>query len=777
MRKKLFIISAGVSAFLLSASSALASPVSWDGDFANQILQPLSTYSGAAIKGHHFVATSTTPSIFPLASTTALSAITLCLSTDCRTVWPSGGTPGGLNLQVQYNNAGVFGGISGAVTNGTILNLTNPLLGGATLTTSSVNGVTLTTSGSAATFLNGTGNYTAINLTSGVTGVLPIANGGTATSTAPTLGQLLIGNGSGGYTFVASSTLGTVGTNYWGRDASNGYLYPATITDNVGIGTTTPANLLTIVANDSLTTLTSATNATLSIENSNSTTTNNLSALVFKTQDTNNASVVGAKFASIFTSHTPSAVSADLAFLTRSAGTLAERMRLTAAGNLAIGTTSPTSLLNISGTDSGTTITAASAAMMDITNRNTTNNNFGDLSFSTADASNNTVTTSKIVGVNTVHTAAATSGDLAFLTRSAGTLSEKMRILANGNVGIGSSTATSKVQVTAPSLSYTSQVGGVSLVDSADNTRRLMFSIDNSLGSNGAAIIDAVKANVAWMPLYLNPNGGVVAVGTAATVAPSTSGANFYINNAGDASFAIRNNTAAIEGYQLAGTSGTDVGYIIGSLTTHPLVFRSSNTTRMVITAAGSVGIGTTTPTGSGLSTVGTNYMTGLTASAGLQTGILCLSSTNQVINESVACVASAKRYKENIEPLAVGLDELMQLRPVSFTWKKDYNGALQADPNYSGVQYSLIADEVQKIDPHLVSLTTATTTFEGKEYAPGTINGLADTNHWTALFVSSIQEIVKKDGVQDSRIDDMELRLEDLEKENGQLKHTCVLN
>lgn len=70
------------------------------------------------------------------------------------------GTPGGLNTQVQYNNAGAFGGVSGATTNGTILSLTNALLGGATLTTSVVNGVTLTTAGSATTFLNGAGNYT-----------------------------------------------------------------------------------------------------------------------------------------------------------------------------------------------------------------------------------------------------------------------------------------------------------------------------------------------------------------------------------------------------------------------------------------------------------------------------------------------------------------------------------------------------------------------------------------------------------------------------------------
>lgn len=83
-----------------------------------------------------------------------------------------GGTPGGLNLQVQYNNAGSFGGISGAVTNGTILNLTNPLLGGATLTTSTVNGVTLVNGGTSTLYLSQDGTYT----TPSGTYVLPTAS-------------------------------------------------------------------------------------------------------------------------------------------------------------------------------------------------------------------------------------------------------------------------------------------------------------------------------------------------------------------------------------------------------------------------------------------------------------------------------------------------------------------------------------------------------------------------------------------------------------------------
>lgn len=124
----------------------------------------------------------------------------------------SGGTPGGSDTQVQYNDSGTLGGITGATTNGTVLTLTSPVLvtpdlgTPTTLVGTNITGTAagLSVGGSSAT------STTTTNIAGGAAGQLPRQTGAgttgftTATypATAGTSGNVLTSDGTN---FVSSA--------------------------------------------------------------------------------------------------------------------------------------------------------------------------------------------------------------------------------------------------------------------------------------------------------------------------------------------------------------------------------------------------------------------------------------------------------------------------------------------------------------------------------------------------------------------------------------------
>lgn len=224
MLKKIVLL---VLAFAAFPIVAYATPVSWD--FTSNILQPLLSGATALVKADHFQATSTTPSLFPYASTTAISGTALCLGTDCRTTWPSG------SVSSVFGRTGVITAQSGdyntsQVTESGNLYFTNARAQGAVSATypvldssgifSLAFGTTTTNNWSNLQTFNG-GATLANNVTlSGVTGSTQCLH-------VNTLGQVSgtgvdCGSSSGGVTSIATTypitggtitTTGTIGFN------------------------------------------------------------------------------------------------------------------------------------------------------------------------------------------------------------------------------------------------------------------------------------------------------------------------------------------------------------------------------------------------------------------------------------------------------------------------------------------------------------------------------------------------------------------------------------
>ena len=224
-------------------------------------------------------------------------------------------------------------------------------------------------------------------------------------------------------------------------------------TGNVGIGTTSPDNLLTIESSG---------DTILQINRNDNTIGggNRTGIIQFGAKGTWGTNLATSKIWSYAEeTFTSTANGTSLRFFTTELGaaTPDEKMIIDTNGNVGIGTTGPQALLDVSKNNS--TIydptddlgQRSGTATIHIANQTATTNTFGQLMY---DSRSSGQGIARIVFLNG---GSATVG-IAFVTEHTEVKSEKMRIQSNGNVGVGTITPQSKLQV----------AGGIQMADDTD---------------------------------------------------------------------------------------------------------------------------------------------------------------------------------------------------------------------------------------------------------------------------------------------------------------------
>jgi hypothetical protein len=414
------------------------------------------------------------------------------------------------------------------------------------------------------------------------------------------------------------------------------------------------------------------------------------------------------------------------------AGGNSEKMRITAGGNVGIGTTNPGATLHIVGSagslpaiasvmSSASTTLGSDYPGLHLVNTNTTTNNFAYISFADAVGGNSS---SAIATQFTDHT--NDYGDLLFITRSAGGFTEKMRITSAGNVGIGTTNPWSRLHV----------MGDTYLGDGGTYGYKLRWDDSGDMHWIG------YDAGSWWMKFTAHPNEGFIFRNYQQEIMRITNGnvgigttspqSKLSIGTSGNSSYAVYVNTGSIAGVYSYGSITGVYGYgsstgVYGYSSSTGVYGESSNigvygySSNIGVYSyggtydfyasnssgksyfAGKVGIGTTNPV-QRLDVDGhirintniygntrTNYFLSLQNDRNL-----CLYDNGSAVwctNTNVSDI----RLKKNIVDMEPVLDTLNKLRVIRFNYIDS------ADDGTHQQHIGMIAQEVEKYYPDMV--------------------------------------------------------------------------
>lgn len=447
-------------------------------------------------------------------------------------------------------------------------------------------------------------------------GVLPIANGGTGTSTVPSFGQILIGNGSGGYNLVSTSSLGIAG----------GGSFDANALDPIEVGyNNTTSNIYS-----------SSFGYQNTVSGSESTAAgyyNNISGDASSAFGSNNT--VSANTSTVFGSDITNNINNSLMLGPSNTA----KVTILSSGNVGIGTTTATEKLFVSGNISSTGQIFATASSSNslpafaIAGDSDTGLTYSNNSFRLVKDATAVFSIDTLIGyVAPLYRTAGPSGSAAAATyghiNSAGTgmffpslgslalttdSTERLRINNLGNVGIGTSTPGTTLTVGSGQISAPAgSVGAPSYTFSNDTNTGIYSGYADGLlfAAGGSAKMDISSGSIRGIVPFRADSSTVGAPGFSFFLDADTGMANGASNN-------LLFSTGGVERLRINDLGNIGVGTtsaaarlsVMGTSTSAaPLFDVASSTGASVlrVTADGLVGIGTTTPTRN-LTVVGSN--------------------------------------------------------------------------------------------------------------------------------------------------------------------------
>jgi hypothetical protein len=322
---------------------------------------------------------------------------------------------------------------------------------------------------------------------------------------------------------------------------------------------------------------------------------------------------------------------------------------------------------------------------------------------------------------------------------------ERMRIDANGNVGIGSSSPSAYAGYTTLTIDNATNGGVLDLKKAATRVGSLTV-------GGGDLVVNSLSTN---LQMWTNgaermriDSSGNIGIGTSS---PSSS-YRMTVSRAGGNQILVYDGSVGARFQTSGGVAAT-----IGSLDNIPLIFETNTIERSRIDSSGNLLVGGTSGSAVGKdSNIASIYTTAKNGLLVRQTGSTASSyavvfeNSNGTIGTIVTSgsattynTSSDYRLKKNVAPLSGGLTTIGALKPVTYDWKID-----------GSFGEGFIAHELQEIIPLAVSGEKDAINEDGSIKPQG-----VDYSKIVVHLVAAVQELSAKNDALEARLAALEAK------------------